>query len=73
MIYIASTIWTLVHIDPYFNYLYHDFIKSYDLAHQLNIDPVKDNKIMSKVSKIMINKMGFKKSKRNNARGFKRL
>lgn len=55
------------------DFVNHDFIKSYDLAHQLNIDPVKDNKIMSKVSKIMINKMGFKKSKRNNARGFKRL
>ena len=51
----------------------HDFIKTSDLAHQLGIDPVKDNQTMAKISSIMVNKMGFKKAKQNNFRGFKRL
>ena len=51
----------------------HDFIKSSDLAHELNIDPVKDSKIMSSVNSIMINKMNFKKARENGIRGFKRV
>ncbi|MFJ6921819.1 VapE domain-containing protein [Lactobacillus gallinarum] len=50
-----------------------DFIKSSDLAHELNIDPVKDSKIMSSVNSIMINKMNFKKARENGIRGFKRV
>lgn len=50
-----------------------DFIKSSDLAYELEIDPVRDNKIMSKVSKIMVNKFNFKKKKRNGLQGFERL
>ena len=49
------------------------FIKSMDLAEKLSIDPVKDNKIMAKVSNIMVNKFGFKKDKCKGFRGFSRL
>ena len=44
-----------------------------DLAEELNIDPVRDSKIMANVASIMVNKMGFKKSKQKGYKGFKRL
>lgn len=50
-----------------------DFIKTMDLAEELEIDAVRDNKVMAKVSNIMVNKFGFKKQKNGNYRGFKRL
>lgn len=51
-----------------------NFITSYELARELNLDPVRDNKQMAKVKAIMINKMGFKYN-RNEKRqhGYERI
>lgn len=60
----------LVNVELFAN---ESFIKSMDLAEELNIDPVRDSKIMANVASIMVNKMGFKKSKQKGYKGFKRL